>query len=133
GNDIKSKNLFRERIQNTHFAWLITNVDHDSRPINSSVIPENEWPVIQQQILDELYPLPSLKMIAVTGTNGKTTTADLVLQLGELCGQKGISIGTLGVRSEGKTLLDFSMTSPPFIDLRKYLHKFGVDKDFCVL
>lgn len=131
--DEKSRDLFRQRIQNTHFAWLITNVDHDSRPINSSVIAEEDWPRIQKEILDILYPLPDLKMIAVTGTNGKTTTADLVLQLGELSGKKGISIGTLGVRSEGKTLVDFGMTSPPFIDLRKYLNHYGAEKDFCVL
>src|SRR5690606_33425380 len=69
----------------------------------------------------------------VTGTNGKTTTADLILQLGELCGKKGLSIGTLGVRENHKTLLDFGMTSPSFIDLRKFLNQFGKDKDFCVL
>lgn len=133
GEDEKSKDLFRQRIQNTHFAWLVTNADHESRPLNSSVITEKEWPRIQKEILDLLYPLPSLKMIAVTGTNGKTTTADLVLQLGELNGKKGISIGTLGIRSQGKTLHDFGMTSPPFIDLRKYLTKFGAEKEFCVL
>lgn len=44
-----------------------------------------------------------------------------------------MSIGTLGVRENQKTLLDFGMTSPSFIDLRKFLHQFGQDKDFCVL
>lgn len=132
-DDEKSEKLFQERIQNSHFAWLIINKDHPGRPINASVIDEKEWPRIQKKILDELYPMPPLKLLAVTGTNGKTTTADLVLQLGELCGKKGMSLGTLGVRENHKTILDFGLTSPPFIDLRKYLHLYGKDKNFCVL
>jgi UDP-N-acetylmuramoyl-L-alanyl-D-glutamate--2,6-diaminopimelate ligase len=131
--DEKSHRLFSERIDKALYAWLIVNEDHPSRPMNSTVISENEWPRLQKEILDRLYPLPPLKLLAVTGTNGKTTTADLVLQLGELSGKKGMSIGTLGVRENHKTILDFGLTSPPFIDLRKYLTRFGQEKDFCVL
>jgi UDP-N-acetylmuramoyl-L-alanyl-D-glutamate--2,6-diaminopimelate ligase len=56
-----------------------------------------------------------------------------VLQLGQLAGKKGISIGTLGVREPGKQLLDFGLTSPSFIDLRKFLNIYGKGKDFCVM
>lgn len=133
GTDAKADELFQERIQNTHFAWLIINRDHPSRPINCTIIEDSRWPEIQKQLMDELYPLPDIKYMAVTGTNGKTTTADLVLQLGELSGKKGLSIGTLGVRENHKTLCDFGLTSPSFIDLRKFLSKYGQDKDFCVM
>lgn len=131
--DEKSQKLFSERISSARFKHLVINVDHPSRPINSSIVDEKLWPELQKKFLDHLYPLPSLKMFAVTGTNGKTTTADLVLQLAELHGKKGISVGTLGVRSEGKTLADFGLTSPSFIDLRKFLHTYGTGKDLCVL
>jgi UDP-N-acetylmuramoyl-L-alanyl-D-glutamate--2,6-diaminopimelate ligase len=53
--------------------------------------------------------------------------------LGEQCGKKGLSLGTLGVRENGKTLEDFGLTSPSLIDLRKYIHRFGQHKDFCVM
>jgi UDP-N-acetylmuramoyl-L-alanyl-D-glutamate--2,6-diaminopimelate ligase len=131
--DQKSQELFKERIQGTSFGWLVVNRDHDSRPLNSSIVPEEKWPEIQKSLLDKLYPLPKLRLIAVTGTNGKTTTADLVLQLGEFCDLSGISIGTLGVREKGKTLIDFGLTSPSLIDLRKFLFRYGQGKDFCVL
>lgn len=131
--DEKAQKLFVDRIASAKFGWLIVNVDHPSRPINSSVVAEEKWPEVQKEILDNLYPLPPLKIFALTGTNGKTTTADLVLQLGELCGKKGMSVGTLGVRSNHKTILDFGLTSPSLIDLRKYLNIYGKDKDFCVL
>lgn len=132
-SDEKAQKAFSERIRASKFAWLILNTDHPERPSNSSIVSEDRWPELQKSILDYLYPIPLLKILAVTGTNGKTTTADLVLQLGELCGKKGMSIGTLGVRENHKTILDFGLTSPSFIDLRKFLNLYGRDKDFCVL
>ncbi len=98
GSDQKAKDQFALRLQDSKFAWLIVNEPHDSLPKNSSVVDEESWNDIQKKILDVLYPIPTLKFLALTGTNGKTTTTDLVLQLGELAGKKGFSIGTLGVR-----------------------------------
>ena len=74
-----------------------------------------------------------MNYIGVTGTNGKTTTTDLVLQIAYLMGKKGISIGTLGVREYQKQILDFGLTSPSLIDLRKFLFTYGKEKDFCVM
>lgn len=124
---------FAQRIATANYQWLVINKTVSPLPKNTSVIPEEKWPEIQKQVCDELYPLPKLKLIAITGTNGKTTTTDLVLQLGELLKHKGISIGTLGVREKNKVLEDFGMTTAPYIDLRKYLVKYGSGKDFCVM
>lgn len=132
-NHPNSFNEFSERINSAKFSWLILNKDHPERPERSCVIDEVLWPDLQKQILDFIYPLPALKMFAITGTNGKTTTTDLVLQLGELIGKKGLSIGTLGVREYQKQILEFGLTSPCLIDLRKFLYLYGKDKDFCVL
>ena len=94
GKDQKSQDLFRERVNHSTFGWLILNADHPERPLNSLVVGESDWPRIQKSLMDILYPLPALKLLAVTGTNGKTTTADLILQIGELCGKKGLSMTT---------------------------------------
>ena len=133
GDDQKSQDLFVDRIQKTKFNWLITNKNHKKLPKNSTIINEDQWPEVQKAILDKLYPQPRMKLMALTGTNGKTTTTDLVLQLGAIIGKKGLSIGTLGVRENQKTILDFGLTSPSYIDLRKFLNLYGKDKDFCVL
>lgn len=133
GTRDEDKRLFKERIASASYGWLVTNSQHPDLPENVTVIEEESWPMIQKQILDLLYPLPRLKLIGITGTNGKTTTADLVLQLGHLKGFSGISIGTLGVREYQKQILDFGLTSPSLIDLRKFLHVHGEGKDFCVM
>ena len=129
----KDETLFRERIAAAQFGWLIVNRVVQDLPPHCTVIEERKWPEVQKQLLDILYPLPNLIFIGITGTNGKTTTTDLVLQLGQLIGKKGLSIGTLGVRDSKKTLQDFGLTSPSFIDLRKFLAIYGQGKDFCVM
>lgn len=133
GNDEAAEKAFTERISSAKFTWLIVNRPHPGLPENASVVSEDKWPSLQKEWLDHLYPLPPIKLIAITGTNGKTTTTDLVLQLGELMGKKGMSVGTLGVRENHKTLLDFGLTSPSLIDLRKFIFTYGKNKDFCVL
>jgi UDP-N-acetylmuramoyl-L-alanyl-D-glutamate--2,6-diaminopimelate ligase len=133
GTGIDNEQKFRERIKKAKFSWLIINREIEDLPACSKVIDEIKWPEIQKNLMDVLYPVPSLKMIGITGTNGKTTTTDLILQLGHQIGMRGLSIGTLGVRTYGQTIDDFGLTSPSFIDLRKYLYKFGQDKDFCVM
>jgi UDP-N-acetylmuramoyl-L-alanyl-D-glutamate--2,6-diaminopimelate ligase len=98
------------------------------------VVNSGQWMKAQALACDSFFPLPkSLRLLAVTGTNGKTTTADLALQLGEQSGLKGMSIGTLGVRSQGKTQEEFGLTTPGYIQLRSILNNYGSDKDFCVM
>lgn len=133
GDTPKQLKDFEDRIKSAKYGWLIINKKSSIELKNYLVVDDKDWPQIQKEILDILYPLPKIKLIALTGTNGKTTTTDLVLKLGEQIGKRGLSIGTLGVREKKRTLLDFGLTSPSFIDLRKFLNIYGHDKDFCVM
>ncbi len=95
---------------------------------------EKAWPQLLHTLCNQYFPLPSkLKLLAVTGTNGKTTTADLVLQLGIAAGLKGFSIGTLGVRRESGTVEEFGLTTPGQIQLRQMLAHYGATADFVVM
>ncbi|MCD8497684.1 MAG: UDP-N-acetylmuramoyl-L-alanyl-D-glutamate--2,6-diaminopimelate ligase [Alphaproteobacteria bacterium] len=49
----------------------------------------------------EFYGAQPETMVAVTGTNGKTSTAVFTQQIWEALGQKAVSIGTLGVHGAG--------------------------------
>ena len=72
-------------------------------------------------------------VFAVTGTDGKTSTADFVRQLAALSGQKSASIGTLGLRSPDDDLnvaFPANNTSPEPVLLHRTLQalsKSGVD------
>lgn len=132
-SDPKAEEVFKERFAQTKYKYLVVNRSTELKANNIFVVADEHWPELQKALLDKIYPLPPLKMLAVTGTNGKTTTASLILQLGESLGHKGISIGTLGVRNIDRTLNDFGLTSPSYIDLRKFLFTYGQGKDFCVM
>ena len=74
-------------------------------------------------------PLPST-IAAVTGTNGKTSTAHFTRQLWHLMGHRSASIGTVGIVAEEKTISDTSMTTPDTVTLYQTLHdlkKQGID------
>lgn len=50
------------------------------------------------------YPRQPKHIFAITGTDGKTSTADFIRQLASLMGEKSASLGTLGLRSPDEAL-----------------------------
>lgn len=72
-------------------------------------------------------------MAAVTGTNGKTSTASFTRQLWELLGAKAASIGTLGIeRDDG--IEKGQLTSPDPITLQRTVARLagdGIDHAIC--
>ena len=69
-----------------------------------------------------LWSSENLKKVAVTGTNGKTSTVYFVQQLMNLCGVKAVSLGTIGIDgSDGH--VDGAMTTLPPKELAQTLAK----------
>lgn len=98
------------------------------------VVDAQEWMPSQALAADHFFPLPpGLRVFAVTGTNGKTTTVDLVLQLAGQGGFHGFSVGTLGVRTAAGTQEEFGLTTPGYLQLRSILNRYGKGADFCVM
>ncbi len=74
------------------------------------------------QIAAQLAGPPPATLVAVTGTNGKTSTVDFLRQLWTLHGRRGASLGTLGVVAPGTDLSrDGSMTTPDPVALSETL------------
>ena len=67
-------------------------------------------------------PASKLKIIGVTGTNGKTTITTMITKVFEYVGRKVALIGTNGVFICGKKF-DSEMTTPDPIELHKYFSK----------
>jgi UDP-N-acetylmuramoyl-L-alanyl-D-glutamate--2,6-diaminopimelate ligase len=108
------------------------NVKHPSCDLY--FVLQKNWKAFLIDFAEVFYPLaPHLKYLGVTGTNGKTTSVDLMLQIGALNNLKGFSIGTLGVRDSRGEKESFGMTTPDPLVLRSILTKYGKEYDFCAL
>ena len=64
----------------------------------------------------------------MTGTNGKTSVADLFYQILNLNNIPVASIGTLGIKLKGK-IIKSDLTSPDIISLHKNLEKIKKKKN----
>ena len=72
------------------------------------------------EISSKFYKAKPKNIIAVTGTNGKTSVADLFYQILSLNNVPVASIGTLGVKYKNK-IFKTGLTSPDTILIHKYL------------
>lgn len=69
------------------------------------------------------WPSRSLKVVGITGTNGKTTVAYLIAQCLKKLGSECAYIGTLGA-DLNELHTDLGMTTPPCLELHKQLALF---------
>ncbi len=131
--DIASEEKLRNYLSAHQPDLLILNREF-SVSVPMVLAREDKWIECQKFFCDKYYP-NSLKpkILAITGTNGKTTTADLVLQLASLINLKAISIGTLGVRDKNGLIEDFGLTTPSFLQLRRILFEHAQDCDLVAM
>lgn len=99
--------------------------------LNVAQIPVKSTRKALAEISSVFHGKPSerLKIIGVTGTNGKTTTAYMLASILRNAGKKTGIIGTLGVRYEGKELPS-DLTTPDPVELQAILadmRKHGVE------
>ncbi|HPO17671.1 MAG TPA: UDP-N-acetylmuramoyl-L-alanyl-D-glutamate--2,6-diaminopimelate ligase [Rubrivivax sp.] len=72
-------------------------------------------------------PSERLKVVAATGTNGKTSTAWWLAQALTALGQRCALIGTLGIGAPGDALRGGGLTTPDAVQLQQALHDFAAD------
>jgi UDP-N-acetylmuramoyl-L-alanyl-D-glutamate--2,6-diaminopimelate ligase len=68
-------------------------------------------------------PAKALKMVGITGTNGKTTTAALVTSALRAAGHRVGTIGTLGVQLDGELVRHLALTTPAAPELQASLRE----------
>lgn len=75
------------------------------------------------EIAARFYGLPGqeLKVIGVTGTNGKTTCTQLLGRLYHALGERVAVLGTLGYGAIGSSLTDTGMTTPDAVQTQRIL------------
>lgn len=95
---------------------------------------DGQWADMCLALCDKFFPIKEkMKYIGITGTNGKTTTTDLALQMCAMSGISAISVGTLGVRKNGETIEEFGLTTPGLIQLRSIISKHSATVDVVIM
>lgn len=99
---------------------------------HSKVLLIRDLPTQVQALASQFYqkPAASLHLIAVTGTNGKSSTACFVQQLAQQLHQRSAVIGTLGYGRPGN-LTPLPNTTPHQVELQKILA--SLRQDHCSL
>lgn len=113
---------------------VICSYDHPelNSGITSIEVPDTKEAL--QKILPILFPHAlKLKLIGITGTNGKTTTTYIIESILKASGMNPGVIGTINIRYNGITA-DSSVTTPGPVDLFEQLDTMGFSRvDACVM
>lgn len=143
-NNEKSIETFLKKVSVTKTPLIVVNNNlifkyKDQFPVKNIIAVKPQYFLeAQKKILDELYPIEELlktkKLVGITGSNGKTTTSKLAVQISESLGKSAFSIGTLGVEDSQKKLYDLKgMTTPSYVEMRKIFGTFLKDYDVCFM
>lgn len=121
---------FEDRLKNTTYGLIV--LPKMIKTTLKNVYFTEEWNSCMHDACNEFYPFDfsKLKVFGITGTNGKTTIVNICQQLALQVRKSSISIGTLGIIKNGKTVEDFSLTSPPQVDFRKAIFNHAQDVDY---
>lgn len=113
---------FKQRMKTCQYKICFVNHHFDHQLKDIVYLKEKDTHLLKQYLLDLFYPLKNkLYFVGVTGTNGKTTTVELIRQMAVLEKVNVLTIGTLGVYKNDEKIKNFSLTTPSLIDLRKTL------------
>lgn len=120
----KSIQDFLQRIARAKYKLCVTNMPSDFHGYIDDphivFLEDNEIKKLEETFLNFFYPIQDdVFFIGVTGTNGKTTTVDLIRQIAIMKNLNILTIGTLGVYLNNDRKENFSLTTPSYIDLRK--------------
>jgi UDP-N-acetylmuramoyl-L-alanyl-D-glutamate--2,6-diaminopimelate ligase len=121
-----AKEAFLKKVDQTNYGVIVTDnlIDEITKVSNVIVVENDFWMKAQSLICDEFYPMNSIYKIGITGTNGKTTTSDLLMKILSQNNQRAIVVGTLGVVDISGVVFETGLTSPPYIWNRKFIHDY---------
>lgn len=136
-NNGKSIEDFNTRIIGRNAGLIILNHGAEAfvKNENCVFISTEKFLTVQKRLMDMMFPdSGKMKIIGVTGTNGKTTTVNLAMQISSMLGHPAISIGTIGVHNAAGPLVhDIESTTPSFVEFRKLINKFQNDYEVCFI
>ena len=123
GNKLNGEKYIDEAIKNGAIIIVCAkNCKFKTKNKKIYVIKTSNIRYFLSEISSKFYSLKPKNIIAVTGTNGKTSVADLFYQILSFNKIPVASIGTLGIKFN-KKIFKSSLTSPDTIKLHQILEK----------
>ena len=121
GNKLNGENYINEAI-NKGATAIICSKNSKFKSSKIIVIKTNKIRKLLSESASKFYTLKPKNIIAVTGTNGKTSVADFFYQILNMNNISASSIGTLGIKYSNKIIKN-ELTSPDAITLHENLEK----------
>ena len=125
-NNLNGENFINEAIKNGA-ALIICSKKSKAQSKKVPIIKTKNIRVFLSEIASKFYKLKPRNIIAVTGTNGKTSVADFFYQILKKNNIPVASIGTLGIKFKN-SYINTGLTSPDIISLHKNLTKLKKNK-----
>lgn len=117
---------FHERVAHLDKVSIIINEkikNINNLKANIICVDKEKWFELKRKACDYFYPVNKrIYQIAITGTNGKTTTTFLGMSLSNFWNQRALYIGTLGIYLDGVKILDNKLTTPDLIFYRELIY-----------
>jgi len=101
GNEHDGHNYIQQALEKGAAAVITNGSAIDALPIPQIRVanPRRATSILAAEFYE--HPSQSMKVIGITGTNGKTTTASLIKSIYETAGVKIAQMGTFGIIAEG--------------------------------
>jgi len=126
GNKFNGENYINKAIKNGAII-IICSKSCKFKSKKVSIIKTKKIRNYLSEITSKFYKLKPKNIIAITGTNGKTSVADFFYQILDTNNIPVASIGTLGIRYRNKSIKT-NLTSPDIITLHRNLEKLKKNK-----
>ncbi len=136
GPSDRDREAFYQRLTKANPGLIILSSGaEDFNNENIVYVPFEKFLEVQKILLDKLFPFHGkMKFVGITGTNGKTTTSNLAMQISSLFGKPAISVGTIGIfDSNGEIVQDLDATTPSYVEIRKILHQYQEKYSACFM
>lgn len=132
----RDREAFYQRLTKANPGLIILSSGAEDFNIENIIyVPFEKFLEVQKILLDKLFPFHGkMKFVGITGTNGKTTTSNLAMQISTALGHPAISVGTIGIfDANGEIVQDLDATTPSYVEIRKILHQYQDKYDACFM
>tara|TARA_R110000868_G_scaffold55424_4_gene172308 strand:+ start:9021 stop:10346 length:1326 start_codon:yes stop_codon:yes gene_type:complete len=134
GSTPQAENIFIQRLEASRASIVFISREFKVEDERVVCLGSAKYEQLLKSAVDQFYPVSEkVKLVAVTGTNGKTSTVHLLTQLLQQIGKSVLSIGTLGILLNGKEVANEGLTTPGLPELRAIIASHQDEVDFVVM